>query len=130
MNRGQECFQLHSTAAPYLMPPPRFRPPLHLKTEEPNFRADAQRQQVPRGRQGLAIGSGITEAACKTLFTQRFKQSGMKWSLEGGQVVVNLRVIWLSQLWSEVFDAYLQQLPQSQQRTKDRIQTNCHKIAA
>ena len=41
-------------------------------------------------RHGLAIGSGITEAACKTLFTQRFKQSGMKWSLEGGQVVVNL----------------------------------------
>ena len=29
-------------------------------------------------RRGLAIGSGITEAACKTLFTQRFKQSGMK----------------------------------------------------
>ena len=81
-------------------------------------------------RQGLAIGSGITEAACKTLFTQRFKQSGMKWSLEGGQVVVNLRVIWLSQLWSAVFDAYLQQLPQSQQRTKDRIHTNSHKIAA
>jgi hypothetical protein len=46
----------------------------------------------------------------------------MKWSLEGGQVVVNLRVIWLSQLWSAVFNAYLQQLPQSQQRTKDRIQ--------
>ena len=41
-------------------------------------------------RHGLAIGSGITEAACKTLFTQRFKQSGMKWSLKGGQVVVNL----------------------------------------
>ena len=81
-------------------------------------------------RQGLAIGSGITEAACKTLFTQRFKQSGMKWSLEGGQVVVNLRVIWLSQLWSEVFDAYLQLLPQSQQGTKVSLRTTCHEIAA
>jgi hypothetical protein len=29
-----------------------------------------------RGR-GLAIGSGVTEAACKTIFTQRMKQSGM-----------------------------------------------------
>jgi hypothetical protein len=81
-------------------------------------------------RQGLAIGSGITEAACKTLFTQRFKQSGMKWSLEGGQVVVNLRVIWLSQLWSAVFDAYLQLLPQLQPGTKDGFRATCCEIAA
>jgi hypothetical protein len=81
-------------------------------------------------RHGLAIGSGITEAACKTLFTQRFKQSGMKWSLEGGQVVVDLRVIWLSKLWHQVFDRYLQQLPQAQERTKDRFEPNCHNIAA
>ena len=81
-------------------------------------------------KQGLAIGSGITEAACKTLFTQRFKQSGMKWSLEGGQVVVDLRVIWLSKLWSQVFDTYLHQLPQAQDRTKDRFEASCHKIAA
>jgi hypothetical protein len=81
-------------------------------------------------RHGLAIGSGITEAACKTLFTQRFKQSGMKWSLEGGQVVVDFRVIWLSQVWSEVFDAYLHQLPQAQTGTKDRSEATCHEIAA
>jgi hypothetical protein len=29
-------------------------------------------------RQGLPIGSGITEAACKTVFTQRLKLSGMR----------------------------------------------------
>jgi len=81
-------------------------------------------------RRGLAIGSGITEAACKTLFTQRFKQSGMKWSLEGGQVVVNLRVIWLSKLWSQVFARHLQQLPQAQDRTKDIMEKNWHEIAA
>jgi hypothetical protein len=81
-------------------------------------------------RHGLAIGSGITEAACKTLFTQRFKQSGMKWSLEGGQVVVNLRVIWLSQLWRTIFNAYLQLSPQAQQGTKDGFRATCHEIAA
>src|SRR2546429_365540 len=28
----------------------------------------------------LPIGSGVTEAACKTVFTQRFKCSGMIWN--------------------------------------------------
>ena len=28
----------------------------------------------------LPIGSGVTEAACKTVFTQRFKCSGMIWT--------------------------------------------------
>ncbi len=81
-------------------------------------------------RRGLAIGSGITEAACKTLFTQRFKQSGMKWSMEGGQVVVDLRVIWTSKLWHKVYEAHLQQLPQAQERTKDTLNTNSYEIAA
>jgi hypothetical protein len=62
-------------------------------------------------RHGLAIGSGVTEAACKTLFTQRFKQSGMKWSWEGGQVIVELRVIYLSGIWTSVYDAHLASLP-------------------
>src|SRR6266487_1227428 len=46
--------------------------------------------------QGLPIGSGITEAACKIVFTQRLKCSGMSWTIEGGQVIVDLRVVWLS----------------------------------
>lgn len=81
-------------------------------------------------RRGLAIGSGITEAACKTLFTQRFKQSGMQWSVEGGQVVVDLRVIWLSGVWRQVYAAYLAQLPQAKARTKNAMNAECHEIAA
>ena len=81
-------------------------------------------------RRGLAIGSGITEAACKTLFAQRFKQSGMKWSVEGGQVVVDLRVIWLSGLWGQVYATYLAQLPQAQGRTKGPILANRRETAA
>lgn len=55
-------------------------------------------------RRGLPIGSGVTEAGCKTLFTQRFKQSGMKWSLTGGQPILNLRTIALSGIWPTVRD--------------------------
>src|SRR5262249_52164658 len=58
-------------------------------------------------RDHLPIGSGVTEAACKTVFTQRLKQSGMTWKLAGGQQIVDLRVIQLSGLWSQVYQAYL-----------------------
>jgi hypothetical protein len=55
----------------------------------------------------LPIGSGVTEACCKTLFTQRMKQSGMSWHIESGQAIVDLRVAHLSQTWKTMFDAYL-----------------------
>lgn len=54
-------------------------------------------------RRGLPIGSGVTEAACKTVFTQRFKRSGMRWGHESGQVILDLRVVYLSGLWEEAF---------------------------
>ena len=57
--------------------------------------------------QGLPIGSGITEAACKTVFTQRLKLSGMRWTNAGAQVILNLRVILLSGVWDDVYQAYV-----------------------
>src|SRR5712691_1024825 len=54
-------------------------------------------------RRGLPIGSGVTEAACKTVFTQRFKRSGMRWGRESGQVILDLRVVYLSGIWEEAF---------------------------
>jgi hypothetical protein len=41
--------------------------------------------------QGLPIGSGVVEAACKTLVTQRLKQSGMRWDENGGQAILTVR---------------------------------------
>jgi hypothetical protein len=62
---------------------------------------------------GLPLGSGVTEAACKTVFTQRLKQSGMRWEVSGGQVVVTLRVVLLSGIWEETVARWLgsQQFP-------------------
>jgi hypothetical protein len=56
---------------------------------------------------GLPLGSGVTEAACKTVFTQRLKQSGMRWDREGGQVVVTLRVVLLSGVWKTAVAGWL-----------------------
>jgi hypothetical protein len=58
-------------------------------------------------RDGLPIGSGVTEAGCKVVFTQRFKESGMKWSLVGGEVILRLRVAVLSGVWEAVYRQYL-----------------------
>jgi hypothetical protein len=54
-------------------------------------------------RLGLPIGSGVTEAACKTVFTQRFKCSGMSWGLEGGQTILRLRLAKLSRIWDTLY---------------------------
>ncbi len=45
---------------------------------------------------------------CKTVFSQRLKRSGMAWSEAGGQRIVDLRVIHLSGVWSQVHQSYLQ----------------------
>jgi len=37
------------------------------------------------------IGSGVTEAACKSLIKQRLCQSGMKWKNRGVTMVLRLR---------------------------------------
>jgi hypothetical protein len=58
-------------------------------------------------RHGLPIGSGITEAACKTVFTQRLKRSGMSWENVSGQRIVTLRVLHLSGVWKEAHANYI-----------------------
>ncbi len=59
----------------------------------------------------LPIGSGVTEAGCKVVFTQRFKDSGMTWSLEGGEVILRLRLAVLSGVWDVVYREYLSHRP-------------------
>ena len=56
----------------------------------------------------LPIGSGVTEAACKIVFTQRLKLSGMRWSDKGAQSILDLRVILLSGIWEQVRNASLE----------------------
>lgn len=41
----------------------------------------------------LPIGSGVTEAACKTLVKRRMCQSGMRWKEEGASMLLTLRAL-------------------------------------
>ena len=54
-------------------------------------------------RQQLPIASGVMEASCKTLVTQRLKRSGMVWSQAGGQAILTLRSLIQSDRWSSAW---------------------------
>lgn len=54
-------------------------------------------------RLGVPLGSGVTEAACKTVFTQRLKLSGMRWGKAGAQAILDLRVVLLSGIWDQAY---------------------------
>ena len=58
---------------------------------------------------GVPLGSGITEAACKTVYTQRLKLSGMRWKAAGAQTILNLRVLQLSGVWDAAYERVLNQ---------------------
>ncbi len=50
----------------------------------------------------LPIGSGVTEAACKTLVKQRLCASGMRWKKQGARIVLSLRsLIQTTNRWQE-----------------------------
>lgn len=45
---------------------------------------------------GLMIGSGVVESSNRRVVTQRLKQSGMHWSVQGAEAVIALRACYLS----------------------------------
>jgi hypothetical protein len=58
------------------------------------FRRNRRRMCYARWKaKGFPIGSGVVEAACKTLVTQRMKRSGMRWRHEGGQAILTFRAL-------------------------------------
>jgi hypothetical protein len=66
------------------------------------FRHNLHRMDYPTYRaHGWQIGSGMIEAACKTVVGQRLKESGMRWRERGTTALCQLRSLYLSQpqLW-------------------------------
>ena len=71
-----------------------------LEAELTYFRNQQSRMHYPDYlRLKLPIASGVMEASCKTLVTQRLKRSGMAWTKPGGQAILTLRSLIQSDRW-------------------------------
>jgi hypothetical protein len=56
---------------------------------------------------GLPIGSGPVESAAKNIVQARLKRSGMRWSRDGGQHVLDLRTFLKSNRWEPMWNTLL-----------------------
>jgi len=76
---------------PPLAPPPG-RSRSVAETEAEYFRPTAERMRYPLFRaQGMHVGSGGAEAACKVVVSTRAKRAGMRWTPDGLDAILALR---------------------------------------
>lgn len=69
------------------------------------FTTNAERMRYPAFRaQGMQIGSGIAEAACKTVVETRAKRSGMRWTPDGLDAVLPLRAAKLNGTYDQFWE--------------------------
>ncbi len=54
---------------------------------------------------GLPVGSGMVESTCKWLIQQRFKGVGMRWSEDGFNHLLHLRLAWVNGSFDDLFVA-------------------------
>ena len=71
----------------------------YLKNHEEHMKYDEYQ------RMGFHIGSGVIEAGCKHVIGHRFKRSGMRWSRQGCENLLALRVAYLNDDWNLVQEA-------------------------
>ena len=63
-----------------------------LRIEADYFARNIERMRYPEFRkQNLFVGSGVIEAACRTVIAQRLKLSGMFWTVRGANAIIALR---------------------------------------
>lgn len=85
------------------------------------YLANQERMDYRRYRQigcGI-IGSGAIESAHRVLVQKRMKQSGQRWSRQGAQHMLNLRVTYENEKWENIINL-----------VKANSQTQQHKKAA
>jgi hypothetical protein len=50
---------------------------------------------------GFPIASGVIEGACRCVVKDRMERSGMRWAMPGARAMLDLRCLYLSDLWEE-----------------------------
>jgi hypothetical protein len=74
--------------------------------ERDYFISNAARMRYPAFRaQGMHVGSGIAEAACKTVVSTRAKRAGMRWTSQGLDAVLAVRTA----VMNDTYDAFCEQ---------------------
>jgi len=70
------------------------------------FSRNEKRMQYPQYEsQGMMIGSGNVEAACKTIVGHRLKQAGMRWKHDGADAILAIRSMTLCEQYKPLQDA-------------------------
>jgi hypothetical protein len=76
-----------------------------LRIEADYFERNAERMRYPKfRRQHLFVGSGVIEAGCKTVIGSRLKQSGMFWTVRGGNAIFALRCCHFNQRFEDYWE--------------------------
>ena len=60
---------------------------------------------------GLPLGSGMVESACKWLIQKRFKGVGMRWSEDGFNHLLHLRLAWVNDRFDHLFSVPINSSP-------------------
>ncbi|MGN0834093.1 MAG: UPF0236 family transposase-like protein [Kiritimatiellia bacterium] len=77
------------------------------------YRSNVGRMKYDEYRaNGWFIGSGVIESGCKAVIGERFKRSGMIWSLKGAKALLPLRTLYKSNRLEEFFHYLVKDLPQ------------------
>jgi hypothetical protein len=100
-----------------------------LAKERKYFRNQRARMDYARYQEmGLPIGSGIVEAACKTLATQRLKRSGMNWG-DGTQPILTIRSLQQSNRWDRGWALLAESFRRDIYRVSKRGHLRCMRAA-
>ena len=57
---------------------------------------------------GYPIATGVVEGACGSFVKDRMEQSGMRWTINGAQAVLNVRSIKKNDDWDDFWKFYTQ----------------------